>query len=206
MATLRTYATQIIDALSRPFDDLDIRIFENLPVYIQKYALRGIILFCKDFIYLSIGKDIKTYGIDYVIIGQVMSILIPPPSGSDVIIKRLTSTKPLVSWQDASVLLADDLTYFQVQLLHLAEEETDRALVISDIQQGQLERAIKAPSGFNGELPDPLVAGEYLRVNEEGTAIETIPIIGGLKGSKSIDGGNASSVYIDSQRYDGGGA
>jgi len=50
-------------ALSRPFDDLDIRIFENLPVYIQKDALRGIILFCKDFTYLSdlAYKTIKNY-------------------------------------------------------------------------------------------------------------------------------------------------
>ncbi|PWR76248.1 hypothetical protein DLD82_00090 [Methanospirillum stamsii] len=50
-------------ALSGPFDDLDIRIFENLPVYIQKDALRGIILFCKDFTYLSdlAYKTIKNY-------------------------------------------------------------------------------------------------------------------------------------------------
>lgn len=34
--------------LNRPSEDLDIRLFDHLPVYIQKDALKGIILYCKD--------------------------------------------------------------------------------------------------------------------------------------------------------------
>lgn len=34
--------------LQRPFEDLDIRIFEHLPVYIQKDAIKGLILYCKN--------------------------------------------------------------------------------------------------------------------------------------------------------------
>lgn len=38
--------------LSRPYDDLDIRLFYHLPIYIQKSALQGVILYCKDLTYL----------------------------------------------------------------------------------------------------------------------------------------------------------
>jgi uncharacterized protein len=34
--------------LQRPYEDLDIRLFEHLPIYIQKDAIKGLILYCKD--------------------------------------------------------------------------------------------------------------------------------------------------------------
>jgi uncharacterized protein len=34
--------------LKRPYEDLDIRLFDHLPLYIQKDALKGYILYCKD--------------------------------------------------------------------------------------------------------------------------------------------------------------
>lgn len=41
---------------------------------------------------------------------------------------RKTTTKPLVEWQDASVLRSADLTLQEVQLLHLAEETSDKVV------------------------------------------------------------------------------
>lgn len=38
--------------LTRPWDDIDIRLFEHLPVYIQKDIFKGFILYCRDLIEL----------------------------------------------------------------------------------------------------------------------------------------------------------
>ena len=59
--------------LQRPSEDLDIRIFEHLPVYIQKDAIKGLILYCKnltgfyDQAYDTIKRyqDFKPYLDDY---------------------------------------------------------------------------------------------------------------------------------------------
>lgn len=48
-----------------------------------------------------------------------------PASGTLIVIKRQTSTERLVSWQDASVLKASDMTLAQVQQLHILEEQQD---------------------------------------------------------------------------------
>jgi uncharacterized protein len=43
--------------LKKPYDDLDLRLFEFLPIYIQKDALKGLILYCQD--------NLKLYDIAY---------------------------------------------------------------------------------------------------------------------------------------------
>lgn len=48
-----------------------------------------------------------------------------PATGSLIVIQRQTSTERLVSWQDASVLKASDMTLAQVQQLHILEEQQD---------------------------------------------------------------------------------
>lgn len=159
----------------------------------------------KDFIYVTIDGISLEKVTDFTIYKQELTIKVAPPLGSIVVIRRITSPDPLVVWQDASVMRTVDLTTLEVQLRHLQEEEVDRALGVEDTQHIQLDRCLKAPLGFIGDLPDPLEAGEFLRVNDQGTAIVTAPI-GVLKWSKSIDGGNARSVYTDTQVYDGGSA
>ena len=49
------------------------------------------------------------------------------PTGLKIKIYRVTTTKPLVGWADASVLKAADMTVQSTQLLHLAEETSDLA-------------------------------------------------------------------------------
>ena len=44
------------------------------------------------------------------------------PTTLKIKIYRVTTTKPLVGWADASVLKAADMTVQSTQLLHLAEE------------------------------------------------------------------------------------
>lgn len=52
----------------------------------------------------------------------------PLKTGHLIRIFRKTTTKPLVEWQDASVLRSSDLTLQEVQLLHLAEETSDKVV------------------------------------------------------------------------------
>lgn len=52
----------------------------------------------------------------------------PLKTGHLIRIFRKTTTKPLVEWQDASVLRSADLTLQEVQLLHLAEETSDKVV------------------------------------------------------------------------------
>lgn len=49
------------------------------------------------------------------------------PTALKIKIYRVTTTKPLVGWADASVLKAADMTVQATQLLHLAEETSDLA-------------------------------------------------------------------------------
>lgn len=49
------------------------------------------------------------------------------PTALKIKIYRVTTTKPLVGWADASVLKAADMTVQSTQLLHLAEETSDLA-------------------------------------------------------------------------------
>lgn len=66
-----------------------------------------------------------TYGTDYVVANRQVTLSLAPTAGTLVVIQRKTSTERLVSWQDASVLKAEDMTIAQVQQLHILEEQED---------------------------------------------------------------------------------
>nr|WP_269472100.1 phage tail fiber protein [Phascolarctobacterium faecium] len=63
--------------------------------------------------------------LDYVVANRQVTFSPVPASGTLIVIKRQTSTERLVSWQDASVLKASDMTLAQVQQLHILEEQQD---------------------------------------------------------------------------------
>ncbi|GEM_PF-2523017 len=63
--------------------------------------------------------------LDYVVANRQVTFSPAPASGTLIVIKRQTSTERLVSWQDASVLKASDMTLAQVQQLHILEEQQD---------------------------------------------------------------------------------
>ena len=66
-----------------------------------------------------------TQGTDYTVTDRVVTLV--APTSLKIKIYRVTTTKPLVGWADASVLRAADMTVQSTQLLHLAEETSDLA-------------------------------------------------------------------------------
>lgn len=83
----------------------------------------------KAFVHVSLISDETieelTQGKDYTVNDRVVTLV--APTGLKIKIYRVTTTKPLVGWADASVLKAADMTVQATQLLHLAEETSDLA-------------------------------------------------------------------------------
>lgn len=83
----------------------------------------------KAFVHVSLISDEKieelTQSTDYTVTDRVVTLV--APTDLKIKIYRVTTTKPLVGWADASVLRAADMTVQSTQLLHLAEETSDLA-------------------------------------------------------------------------------
>ena len=83
----------------------------------------------KAFVHVSLISDEKieelTQGTDYTVTDRVVTLA--AATSLKIKIYRVTTTKPLVGWADASVLRAADMTVQSTQLLHLAEETSDLA-------------------------------------------------------------------------------
>nr|WP_320145661.1 phage tail fiber protein [uncultured Anaeromusa sp.] len=94
------------------------------------------------------GNEVAlNYLTDYSITSQMEAILTTSlPPGTQLKIKRETATDPLVSWVDASVFLANDLTLQQAQMLHIQEEVTDA------VQNDSTEAAAQAAQAANDAL------------------------------------------------------
>lgn len=80
----------------------------------------------KSFIKVMIDGNILTYGTDYTVSDKQLTFTNAPALNAIIVIYRETATDRLVAWEDASVLRAGDLTLFEVQLLHIAEETKDK--------------------------------------------------------------------------------
>lgn len=78
----------------------------------------------KAFVYVEVNEEtILTQGTDYNVSGKTVVFATAPASGTVLRIYRSTDTTPLVSWADASVLRAKDMTLQQIQDLHILEEQ-----------------------------------------------------------------------------------
>lgn len=88
------------------------------------------------FVKTNVDDIVLTYGEDYVIINRQIEFTVAPISGSHVVIYRETTTDRLVSWADASVLKASDMTINQVQQLHILEEQQDWTKTNSIVMEG----------------------------------------------------------------------
>lgn len=90
----------------------------------------------------------------------------------------------------------------------VVETSFDRITMITQQQREQLERTIQlsitSSPNISKMLPTP-TADFLLGWDSTGTALVNTPRVG-TAGSKSIDGGNAASVYLDIQIYNGGDA
>lgn len=75
--------------------------------------------------YVSGGERTPlTQGTDYTVNDR--TVVLKNPTTLIINIYRETTTGPIVSWEDASVLRAKDMTLQQIQMLHLAEETDDK--------------------------------------------------------------------------------
>lgn len=78
----------------------------------------------KAFVYVKTdGNNVLTQGEDYDVSEKTVVFATAPASGTVIKIYRQTDTTPLVSWADASVLRAKDMTVQQTQELHILEEQ-----------------------------------------------------------------------------------
>ena len=83
----------------------------------------------KAFIKVQLNDDAYN---DFDIDGKVITFKDAPAKDAYIKIYRDTSTNRLVSWADASVLRAKDMTIQQIQELHILEEEDFRFQGIED--------------------------------------------------------------------------
>lgn len=80
----------------------------------------------KSFVKAMLDGVEQTYGITYTVTSKQVEFSVAPANGVVIVIYRETSTDRLVAWEDASVLRASDMTLFEIQLLHIAEETQDK--------------------------------------------------------------------------------
>lgn len=79
---------------------------------------------------------------------------------------RKTTTQPLVEWQDASVLRSADLTLQEVQLLHLAEETSDKVTDSAGLTIDPINKSIwNANFKRIGNVLDPIEPQDVLTLN-----------------------------------------
>lgn len=87
---------------------------------------------------------------------------------------RKTTTQPLVDWQDASVLRSADLTLQEVQLLHLAEETSDKVVDSAGLSVDPINTNLwNANFKRIGNVLDPVepqdvVTLNYIQANKDG--------------------------------------
>lgn len=73
------------------------------------------------------------YGTDYTVSDHMIYLSVAGSAEDTINIYRQTPTNQIVKFTDASVLRAYDLNVFQIQLLHIAEEENDTLLTAAMI-------------------------------------------------------------------------
>lgn len=115
-------------------------------------------------------------GADYTFLNATTLTMLASQTGFDIVqINRVTSSTPLVNFQDGSVLTAGDLTTSEVQAIHIAEEARDQT---AEIAQSYSESAIQAAQEAQ-EVLDKILAMQAAGYSPVGTfedgAVVTLP-------------------------------
>ena len=122
----------------------------------------------KAFVKVSVNDAI----VDGYIIDNRSVIFNNAPASNDVIvIYRETSTDRLVSWADASVLKAADMTISQVQQLHIIEEQQDwtttNSMILNDSSEWE-GRNHKIVNVLDPTAPQDVVTKHYMETVQGG--------------------------------------
>ena len=121
----------------------------------------------KVFVFVEVNEEtILVQGTDYSVSNKTVVFTTAPTTGTTVRIYRQTDTKPLVSWADASVLRAKDMTVQQIQELHILEETQEWARDYAIIRDGSEWNARNFPIKNVGDPEDSKDAATKNYVDE----------------------------------------
>lgn len=143
-----------------------------------------------------------TIGVDYTVEDKQVRLVKGIPIGHSVKIYRETTTDPLVEWQDASVLRSADLSLQEVQLLHLAEETSDKVF------DSGMSTAYGNPNCWDGQYKriintlDPIEDGDvvnlrYIKANQD-SLLNQLKNTGAAQNSSIVSTGDAQNARLTS--------
>lgn len=142
-----------------------------------------------------------TMGVDYTVEDKQVRLVKGIPLGHSVKIYRETTTDPLVEWQDASVLRSADLSLQEVQLLHLAEETSDKVF------DSGMSTAYDNPNCWDGQYKriinalDPIEDGDvvtlrYIKANQD-SLLNQLKNTGATQNSSIVATGDSQNARLD---------
>ena len=133
----------------------------NFDIPFQYLARKFIVVTARN----SDGSLVLTMGNQYRFSSQnTITLNVSLAGFTELEIRRVTSTTPIVSFQDGSVLTAGDLTVSELQAIHIAEEARDQSL---DIVEGYVERAEDAAQRAEDAANLVEIEAKGLRVKAE---------------------------------------
>lgn len=141
-----------------------------------------------------------TMGVDYTVEDKQVRLVKGIPLGHSVKIYRETTTDPLVEWQDASVLRSADLSLQEVQLLHLAEETSDKVF------DSGMSTAYDNPNCWDGQYKriinalDPIEDGDvvtlrYIKANQD-SLLNQLKNTGAAQNASIMTTGDAQNARL----------
>ena len=141
-----------------------------------------------------------TMGVDYTVEDKQVRLVKGIPLGHSVKIYRETTTDPLVEWQDASVLRSADLSLQEVQLLHLAEETSDKVF------DSGMSTAYDNPNCWDGQYKriinalDPIEDGDvvtlrYIKANQD-SLLNQLKSTGAAQNASIVATGDAQNARL----------
>lgn len=83
------------------------------------------------FIKVTVDGVLRSWPDDYILLlssSAVIQFNTPPADGAEIVFQRITSTDPVVTFVDPSILTSKDLNAANIQPLHILEERSDTAL------------------------------------------------------------------------------
>ncbi len=130
------------------------------------------------FVYVDLDGVNQTGG--FYVFNGVLTFTTPPAKDTTVTIYRNTPTERLVSWQDASILKAKDLTLAEVQQLHLIEENKDymrnNAICLDDTNSVWQGKGLRIENVADPVNDQDVVTKHYIEKNKDALIGEMVTV------------------------------